>query len=390
MSGKRSVDGGNEKASAKAARSSGAATFSDADKTRIVSWFKSQTLSACSPSITAERKLLSVSERSSITDVMKLLETHKISAVLVRADEGSQPRDLDQLETQLVVPPETSFLGYVDTLDIMFFLAEQYARNKRQHAHVYVPSELQQAFASPVSVIINESERDPFYAVAASTTLERACASLFKFGVHRLPLIVDNVVCGTVSQSDVLKFISEHLDELEPLADRSMLDLGLVHSAHEHAHHVSRKSAAGDSENDTPAHPGVVSVLDNASVIDALQTMIREQVTGIAITNISGKLVGSFSASDLKGMTANKLFELETKLVDMLEYHSRTRDPVQCTITDKLGTVLRRIVAARVHRIFVVDHVTQRLTAVLTLTDLIGAIVRVVVDAETDLAAASE
>jgi 5'-AMP-activated protein kinase, regulatory gamma subunit len=369
------------------ARVVSAMTLSQSEKSRLVGWFQSHTLAQCSPSVTAERKLLSVSERSSVTDVMKLLSEHKISAVLVRADDvGAKPRDLEQLATQLVVPPDTSFLGFVDTLDVMFFLAEQYASNKRRHDHVFVPSELQQAFASPVSVFVNESDRDPFYAVPASTSLERACVSLFKFGVHRLPLIVDNAVCATVSQSDVVKFISTHLNELEPLASRSMLDLGLAHSAHEHAHEVKpRRAGASDNEDDTPAHPTVVSVLDNVSVIDALQTMIREQVTGIAITNISGKLVGSFSASDLKGMTANKLFELETKLVDMLEYHNRTRDPVVCTMNDSLRTVLGRIVAARVHRIFVVDAVTQRLTGVITLTDLIGAITRVVVDAETDL-----
>ncbi len=359
-----------------------AADLSPAEVSKIANLLNGTTLAHVSPSTAsdggaAKRALISASERASVGDVMKILQRENISAVLVRVAEPDAA-DLEQLAQQLVVPAGTNFLGYVDMLDIMFFLAETYAANKRKHDHVFVPAELEVAFQTPISVFINESRRDPFLAVPASTTLARACTSLFKFGVHRLPLIVDNVVCGNASQSDVVRFLHAHLDELEPLASRSLLELGLVRSAHEHVHEAKAAAAgASDNEDETPAHASVVSVLDNVSVIDALQRMMDESVSGIAITNINGVVVGSFSASDLKGMGPKQLFEVDLKLTDMLEFHHRTRDPVTCTLHDSFRTVVDRVVAARVHRAFVVDGVTKRLTGVVSLTDLISVVAKV-------------
>jgi CBS domain-containing protein len=46
-------------------------------------------------------------------------------------------------------------------------------------------------------------------------------------------------------------------------------------------------------------------------------------VSAVAIVDVSGKLIGDFSARDLRGVMSHKtFFELDTKLTDVLSYHN--------------------------------------------------------------------
>lgn len=89
----------------------------------------------------------------------------------------------------------------LDTMDIMFFLAEQYAINKRKHDHLFDPKELDKAFDTPISVYINESGRDPFVAVSSETTLFDLMEHFFNWGLRRVPVAVANQIVASISQS---------------------------------------------------------------------------------------------------------------------------------------------------------------------------------------------
>ena len=112
------------------------------------------------------------------------------------------------------------------------------------------------------------------------------------------------------------------------------------------------------------------------AVLEAVQLMTKHKVSAIGIVDIAGKLVGNFSASDLKNITPTKMFEFEAKVIDVLVHNNTFRAPVQCSVDAALSIALRRIVEARSHRIYVVDKITHRAQGVVTLTDLVRAIVR--------------
>jgi hypothetical protein len=68
----------------------------------------------------------------------------------------------------------------------------------------------------------------------------------------------------------VIKFVYENLDKLGPLGARKMIDLRLVGTHH---------STLGDGNSDEGI-PALVSVLDNATVLEAVQLMVRGGVRG--------------------------------------------------------------------------------------------------------------
>lgn len=69
----------------------------------------------------------------------------------------------------------------IDTMDITMFLAETYAKNKRQHDHLFNPKELEAAFDTPISIYINESGRDPFIAVDSKMTVYDLMENFFNW-----------------------------------------------------------------------------------------------------------------------------------------------------------------------------------------------------------------
>eukprot|EP00884_Botryococcus_braunii_P020198 jgi/Botrbrau1/6862/Bobra.152_2s0021.2 len=82
-----------------------------------------------------------------------------------------------------------------------------------------------------------------------------------------------------ISQSDIIRFLYRHVEELGQLAQRPVRDLFLEGAER------------------------LVLVPDSMSTIDAFVTMLDNDVSGIGITTVNGgRLVASLSASDLRGL----------------------------------------------------------------------------------------
>jgi hypothetical protein len=58
--------------------------------------------------------------------------------------------------------------------------------------------------------------------------------------------------------------------------------------------------------------------------------------------------------------TKAKLFELESKLVDVLIYNNTYREPISCSVDAALRIAMKKIVEGRAHRIYIVDSITHR------------------------------
>jgi len=176
---------------------------------------------------------------------------------------------------------------------------------------------------------------------------------MFGKGVNlqRVPVIADGgKVVGVVSQSRVIEEVSRHLNEFGTLGDTSVTKL---------------------------YEPGpVFSVKENDPITNALQIILEYGVSGVAIIDQDGKLVGSISGSDLKAACPDAISMLVKMNGSVKELKESSSDPsrprvISCTDDDTLAGVIDKMQKYRVHRVFVVDA-NNHPRGVISFSDLIS------------------
>ena len=197
------------------------------------------------------------------------------------------------------------------------------------------------------------SRRSPFRPIHFSTSLLDAARALAT-QVHRVPVVDDSTKCFYImSQSSIISFLMKHRSHFKDEWKQSIhsLSLGLCK---------------------------VISITTDATAWTAFKLLEVSGVSGLAVVDSSGKLVGNTSAKDLK------LFMLDrgSLSLDMaiMEYLSaiRQRELVSnevhpsCSVTlsSSIGHVIELMSATKYHRVFVVDK-EGRPIGVLSVTDIL-------------------
>ena len=176
-----------------------------------------------------------------------------------------------------------------------------------------------------------------------------------------------------VSQSDVARFLLSHKDRLGKLGASTVSEVGWA----------SRGNA------------GVVSVTPEVSSVAALALMRERGIAGVAVVDPkTGKLIGNFSATELRALTADHLGALALPVAEMLalehglefwgidhsapeaaparEHSSKFaraadrrrsrlggdvgQEIAACSPGDTVASVLERLVSRGLHRLYVVDE----------------------------------
>jgi CBS-domain-containing membrane protein len=100
-----------------------------------------------------------------------------------------------------------------------------------------------------------------------------------------------------LTQTDLLRYIHAHFNELVLGFDpNATLDTW---------HHL---------RND-----GVVSVTMEATALDAFKLLMEKKLSAVAIVRSDGTLAGTFSHSDLRGMTSKNLSNLSSPVMEYLK-----------------------------------------------------------------------
>ena len=196
-----------------------------------------------------------------------------------------------------------------------------------------------------------------------------------KSGVsHRVGLFDASGTAFTaiVSQSDVARFLLSRKGDLGKLGKSTVAEVGWA-------------SRGG----------GVVSVTPEASSVAALALMRQRGIAGVAVVDgKTGKLIGNFSATELRALTADHLGALALPVAEMLalehglefwgidhsapeaapalEHSSKFaraahrrrsqlggdvgQEIAACSPGDTVASVLERLVSRRLHRLYVVDE----------------------------------
>jgi CBS-domain-containing membrane protein len=183
------------------------------------------------------------------------------------------------------------------------------------------------------SGVVRVSSSDPFFSTSPSSSLLDALAH-FGRGVHHL-LIVDDVgkVVNMLSQTDVIRFIANDVSCLGALRSKTVGQLGL-----------------GDRN--------VFCVRNSDAALDSFFEIYAEGVSGGAIINAEGKLVGNLSRQDLKGTQGGTGFKVLAQSI--MHYQRKHRVALaQRLVTVNadmaLGDIVLTMAREKVHRVFLVE-----------------------------------
>jgi CBS domain-containing protein len=132
----------------------------------------------------------------------------------------------------------------------------------------------------------------------------------------------------------------------------------------------------------------VISVPENKPLMDVFFLMYQKMVSGVAVVNSGGQLIGNISATDLKfisGSPTELMQRLDTTAIEFLEWRSGQprfseqdllKDaafalPLTCTLEDTLLTVLKKLKTKGTHRLWLIDADNKPI-GVISLCDIIN------------------
>ncbi|KAL1812704.1 hypothetical protein ACET3Z_022769 [Daucus carota] len=342
-----------------------------------------------------KRRLVEVPYTATLAHTMNALVANRVVAVPVAAPPGkwigaggSMILEADK-QTGVV---RKHYIGMVTMLDILAHIAGGGTDNGGGDGI----DELEQKMAVPVSSLIGQClESLSLWTLNPSTSI-LDCMEVFSKGIHRalVPMdsqmeniagveLVESASCyQMITQMDLLKFLKENnSSELQAIMSRSINELGAM-SGH------------------------VFGVTERTRVIDAIKSMRAASLLAVPVVEASKtsdedhkllvdgkgrKLVGTFSATDLRGCPISQLrswlpvsvMEFTEKLSSNQPHpaahapedlsRSGTRELVTCYAESPLWEAVDKALTKHVHRVWVVDAMGS-LAGLVTLTDIIRVI----------------
>lgn len=174
--------------------------------------------------------------------------------------------------------------------------------------------------------------------------------------MRRIPIVEDlKDIVNIVTQSGLLQLMVDNASLLRSVEGKTLLELGLGSSRSVHSVHI------------------------DATTMEAFKLMVEKDCSAVAVLGVRNELLGVVSSRDVRLLVhsnAGPLYAaLQSPLRVFIEAVNRHRinvsnPAIRCRATDTLGSVIARMSAAKIHRIFVVDD-HDHLLRVVSLRDII-------------------
>ncbi|MED6143587.1 SNF1- protein kinase regulatory subunit gamma-like PV42a [Stylosanthes scabra] len=339
-----------------------------------------------------KKRLVEVPYTASLADTMNTLVANRVVAMPVAAPPGqwigaggSMIVESDK-QTGVV---RKHYIGMVTMLDIVAHIAgEDHLGGDGGE----VTDGLHERMSVPVSSIIGHSFEGLSLWTLSPNTCLLDCMEVLSKGVHRAMVPVDSQMesgSGGVelvesasgyqmlTQLDLLRFLRDHASasddefELNTILSRSVGDLG------------------ANTEQ-------IYSITDRTTLLDAIKCLKSAMLNAVPIVEASDvgaddhrqlingrcrKLIGTFSATDLRGCYINTLKSWLGKSALAFTQHIKNsplevetrKELVSCHVESPLSEVMEKAVTKHVHRVWVVDQ-QGLLVGVVSLTDVIRVI----------------
>jgi len=277
-------------------------------------------------------QLIAIRKTDSVEAAIKILADNKILSVPV-------------LDKKAVI-------GVLDIVDVVYFLHKVAPDQKSLSANELQSLEIAgRAIAmEEVGEIINASGKDPYVPIDEHNKVSLV-VDLFAQGIHRAP-IADSAgeIIGTISQSDIIKYLSTklHEGEMKHLGAKSVKELGL-------------------------AEKKVITTNIHDSILIAIENIVENAASCVGVIDSQGKLVGNLSASDFKGLYREEFPSFLLNIGDYLEKHSpASLNPICCTESTTLLQVIEEMRENNIHHLYVIDDFKP--VSIISATDILKSV----------------
>mmetsp|Transcript_15626 Transcript_15626/g.19060 ORF Transcript_15626/g.19060 Transcript_15626/m.19060 type:complete len:341 (-) Transcript_15626:558-1580(-) len=215
----------------------------------------------------------------------------------------------------------------------------------------------------PARLASDLSKMNPLVHISDTASVLELTRLFIDKDLHRVCVLGgENTFIGVVSQSDVLKFLNSREAVIKPLLQPTVKELGLMHRP-------------------------VVTIPADRHVLEALELMVNLKVSSVAVVDeTDGDLLTAITLTDCKKLISrgHKLAEMR---MDVREFAARVRtdnavenDRGSDTFpffavhgSTKLEHVIKKLVAVRAHRLFIL-HGGTKPVGVIAISDILSCL----------------
>jgi len=286
--------------------------------------------------VAKEQNLITLKETDTIRNALVTFAKYKISSAPLVNEGGKQQ-------------------GVVDILDLLYYVTDKFDMTQKG---VPKPDEkkIDEFFNRPIQKLQGFSNRNPLIFLGREKSLIKAIRNLgFPGWVRRIAIGDAQRIEGILTQSKAMEIIWKYKDEVSDILKFRVRELW-------------------------PEARQTKTIGMNDSLLSAFEKIRLDRVSGLAVTNQHGILVGNVSASDLKyassqANAAQFLHYLSSPLSEFLKNKGELGgfkfDPVVAKLDDTLEFLIQKFVDTKVHRIYIVDEQKKPLQ-VITLGDILA------------------
>jgi CBS domain-containing protein len=273
-----------------------------------------------------------------------VLQSDEFHFVTIREDETVRTAILRLGEKKITSLPVLSnagkCVGAVDMLDLLTFASAKLGFKAPTVSSSH--RAIQEYLSQPVRDLVNISGRNRFVRLAVSAGIQDLFEVLAQPDVHRVALRDDSKkIVGLVTQSRLVRYIKENQGDFSSKWEMRVKDFCRMGN--------------------------VATVNVNQFVIDAIRRLEESRISGIAVVDDEGKLVGNISASDLKRMQVDSVEQLCYDIYQHIHIFLNLStsenirkqlphfEPFTVSPEDTLGKVIDLVVEKGIHRVYICD-----------------------------------
>jgi len=231
-----------------------------------------------------------------------------------------------------VIDEDDSFLGFIDVLDIAGFALATWRNLSVNLDRLHFPAN--SLFRTEIKDVLNFSSVN-YPVLIGNDKVIADVIDLFKrpktyFRLHRIGVIDERKkLINVISQSDIISFAAKHISHLET-ADRPLSSFsGLIR---------------------TPIMIQIDSLFS-----EALETLFKNRISGLALVDQEFRLSGNLSASDLRGMNSLGFDFFNGSCLQFLVKGTKSSMKSTQAVNSEttLGEVVQILAEEKIHRIYI-------------------------------------
>mmetsp|Transcript_7993 Transcript_7993/g.8820 ORF Transcript_7993/g.8820 Transcript_7993/m.8820 type:complete len:359 (+) Transcript_7993:54-1130(+) len=306
---------------------------------RLLSW-------ATAGKLTAEEKkpLVTINATSSIADAIKVLADNKILSAPVVEDGLGFP----------------SYRGFIDMFDILRVILKIYSKDKyttveewwRDYTTNVTELQVKSSILKTTTVLTALGDTSSVYNAYEFDTPLSQILNDFQKGIHRVAVGKDGKLTSILSQSTVLRYLAKNVSHLSKYAKReTVMNIGIG----------------------TIGTGSLLKINYTTPTIEAFYMLYLNNKSALPIVDNEGTLLANLSISDLRGISTRNFASLLLPVLEFISCQvSEFRPPITVDISDPFETVLLKLAATKVHRVWVKNN--AELAGVISLTDVMKII----------------